>query len=398
MLEAPPGRVRSETVAAADINALDITTLDSLGFAALIAAGETVVERKERPPKEGLGPSVAAYANTGGGWLLLGVSNAGDAVGWKPPGRAELHDWLRTVLREAIDPLPLFNCKPVEHNGHSVAAIRVYPGTPPYVLRTSGCVYVREPGGKNPIRTQAQLLAFVRQNGETEATAAARLELSRGLGLRLHADSDPPAVPSQTHTARWVMTGTPQVVPMDFAARALMESAIRAADTRLVAVLQRQTLHPHSQPPGAAGQAFVIEGQSTVSGMFMRLIVTAAGTVAATLAESLRRPMFHTGQIADIRLASLLNLVFGTLSDLDATGRGLFHLSLHVEPTAPGADHVITFGSANQGYAMSTAQSLEWNGEVLLPVSDESIAETAERMMRAIAREAGITYWEPEPA
>lgn len=175
-----------------------------------------------------------------------------------------------------------------------------------------------------------------------------------------------------------------------------MESAIRAADTRLVAVLQRQTLHPHSEPPGAAGQAFVIEGQSTVSGMFMRL--TGAGTVLATLTESLRRPMFHTKQIADIRLASLLNLVFGTLSDLDATGRGLFHLSLRVDPTAPGADHVITLGSANQGYAMSTAQSLEWDGELLLLVSDESIADTAERMMRAIAREAGITYWEPEPA
>jgi hypothetical protein len=195
-----------------------------------------------------------------------------------------------------------------------------------------------------------------------------------------------------------VLTGTPQVIPIDFAARALRESAVRAADTRLVAVLQKQTLHPHCEPPGAAGQGFLVEGRSTSSGMFVRLVVAAAGTVAATLTESLRRPMFHTGQIADIRLASLLNLVFGTLTDLDATGQGLFHLTLRVNPTAPGADHVITLGSANQGYAMSTLRPLEWKGELQLPVSDESIVESAERMMRVIAREAGITYWEPEQA
>lgn len=381
-----------------DINALDIATLDSDGIAALIGAGESVVERKEKPPKDGgLAPSVAAYANSGGGWLLVGVNNAGEAVGWTQPGRSELRDWLRTTLGEAIDPLPVFDCKAVEHNGHSVVAIRIYPGLPPYVLRGSGSVYVHEPGGKNAIRTQAQLLEFVRQNGETAAAATARLELSRELLQVLHDDSDPPTVPNETHVARWVLTGTPQVLPVDFAVRALRESSVHAAETRLVSVLQRQTLHPHSEPPGAAGQAFVVEGRSAKSGMFMRLVVTAAGTVAATLTERLRRPMFHTGQIADIRLASLLNLVFGTLTDLDATGRSLFHVALDVTPTAPGADHTITLGSANQGYAMSTVQSLEWNGELLLPVSDESITEAAERLMRAIAREAGITYWEPEP-
>jgi predicted HTH transcriptional regulator len=73
----------AQSVAAADINRLDIDTLDSAGIAALIAAGEIVVERKEKPPRKGLAPSVAAYANSGGGWLLVGVSNAGKAVGWQ---------------------------------------------------------------------------------------------------------------------------------------------------------------------------------------------------------------------------------------------------------------------------------------------------------------------------
>ena len=58
---------------------------------------------------------------------------------------------------------------------------------------------------------------------------AARLELSEDLGLLLHADRDPPAVPSQTHSVAWVLIGTPQVLPVDFAARALRGSSVRSA-------------------------------------------------------------------------------------------------------------------------------------------------------------------------
>ena len=129
--------------------------------------------------------------------------------------------------------------------------------------------------------------------------------------------------------------------------------------------------------------------------MFMRAVVTATGTVAATLTERLHRPTFHTGQIADIRIASLLNVVFGTLTDLGATGRGLFQLSMRTTPAAVGVP-TIKIGSANQGYALTTEESFELNDELLLPVTDESIAETAERMMRAFARANGIPYWEPE--
>src|SRR5438105_3828969 len=86
---ATPGNVRSEVMATTDINQLDISTLDADGVEALIAAGETAVERKGDLPKDGLGSSVAAYANSGGGWMLLGISDAGEAVGWKQRGRAE---------------------------------------------------------------------------------------------------------------------------------------------------------------------------------------------------------------------------------------------------------------------------------------------------------------------
>lgn len=187
------------------------------------------------------------------------------------------------------------------------------------------------------------------------------------------------------------------MLPVDLQRLALTESIVSSTSARLAAVLARQTLHPRSEPPRPAGSAFVVEGRSEPSGMFLRVVVSAAGTVAAMLTESLRRPAFHTGQIADIRLASLLNLVFGTLTDLGASGRGLCHLTMRVKPTASGAGHVVTLGSANQGYAMGTAKPFELDEEMLLPITDESVAETAERMMRALAREAGIHYWERNP-
>jgi hypothetical protein len=326
----------------------------------------------------------------------VGVTDAGEVVGWQHPGRGQLHDWMRNELREAIDPLPLYACRAVEYEGQSVVVIRIHPGDPPYVLRRSGSVYVREPGSKNPIGAQHRLLEFVRQNAETAASAAARLQLGEELGLLLRADSDPPEVPHFTHTVDWVLVGTPQVLPVNFATRALAGSSVTAATRRLAAVLERNTLHPRSQPPRpVAGSAFVIEGQSEPSGMFMRVVVTATGTVAATLSERLRRPAFHTGQIADIRIASLLNVVFGTLTDLGASGRGLFQLSMQTTPAAVNVP-MITLGSANQGYAMTTGESFELNDELLLPVTDELIGETAERMMRAFARANGIPYWEPE--
>ena len=58
-------------------------------------------------------------------------------------------------------------------------------------------------------------------------------------------------------------------------------------------------------------------------------------------------------------LVAVINVVFGTLTDLGATGRGLFHLSLRSGPTASNARNVLTLGSVNQGYEMSTASPLK---------------------------------------
>jgi hypothetical protein len=396
---APPGNVRSEVVATTDINQLDISTLDAYGVEALIAAGETVVERKGDLPKDGLGSSVAAYANSGGGWMLLGISNAGEAVGWKQRGRAEVHDWLRSHLREAVDPLPSFNCRTVEYDGKPVVGLRIYPGSPPYVLRGTGAVYIREPGGKHPIRSQSQLLSFVRQNEENEAEAELRLAGGALIQGSVLARAEP--MPSREHTrvVEWMLVATPLVLPVEFGTRALGRSIVNSVRARVINQLDRLTLQPRyvgqAQP---LGSAFVVDGHSDISKIGVRVAIEAAGTVGARLTEYLTQGVLHTGTMADDRIAPLLDFAFSTLTDLGGSGRGLACLHLRVTPTTSDAKAMITLGSANQSWELNIGEdrTLTINDETTLPATSDSLATAAERMMRTIARAARMPYWEPD--
>lgn len=98
MTSVPPS-LRSLSLA--DVTADDIKWM--------IREGETLVELKAEIPNEGLGPTIASFANTLGGWIVLGVDDTTrEIVGWKPKGRADDLDYLRDVLRREIDPLPPF--------------------------------------------------------------------------------------------------------------------------------------------------------------------------------------------------------------------------------------------------------------------------------------------------
>jgi len=385
-----------------DISQLDIATLDADAIGTLIAAGETVVERKEKCPKDGLGPSVAAYANSGGGWLVLGVDNAGDVVGWQPPGRVEIHDWFRNHLRDAIDPLPSFNCRTVEFNGKPLVALRIYPGSAPYVLRASGSIYIREPGGKHPIRSQAQLLDLVHQSDQNETKAEARLTKNQLINELVLANSDIAPSQDQTRLTEWMLIATPLVLPVDFGTRALARTTVGSVTRRWADQLDKITLPPTCGGPArpVASSAFIVDGYSDVSGIALRVVIDARGTIGVKLTERLTRGSLHTGLVADRRLAPLLDLAFGTFTELDATGRGLADLRLRVTATAPGWKPILPLNAANQGYELDAgnARPLQISAETSLPATLESLAACAERMMRAIARLADIPYWEPEPS
>jgi predicted HTH transcriptional regulator len=141
---------------------LELADLNEAALRDLIAEGETdQVERKSDVPADGLGPTVASFANSGGGWILLGVDNEGDVVGFVPKGRVEPQDWLRSVLRKDLDPLPTFGAKVAELDGKEIVVLRVAPSAKtPHLFKPTGAIYVREHGGKQPIGSQAALMAL----------------------------------------------------------------------------------------------------------------------------------------------------------------------------------------------------------------------------------------------
>ena len=72
-----------------EMHATRIPGADEAAVRGLIARGEPGgVERKAAIRKgDGLCPRVLAFANTHGGWILLGVNDAGAIVGWRPRRR-----------------------------------------------------------------------------------------------------------------------------------------------------------------------------------------------------------------------------------------------------------------------------------------------------------------------
>jgi hypothetical protein len=53
----------------------------------MIDEGESLIELKARIPGEGIGPTIASFANALGGWVILGVDDA-TRVGRHPAHRA----------------------------------------------------------------------------------------------------------------------------------------------------------------------------------------------------------------------------------------------------------------------------------------------------------------------
>jgi hypothetical protein len=153
----------------------------------LIATGEDLfVERKVGPNDDWLNiaEAVASFANSLGGWLLLGVHDDGRVTGWSPPGRSDGQSHIGQKLRERLDPLPSFTAAEVEHADAILTVIRVYPSedTPVVVSRTGGLL-VRTAAGKQPVTDHRSVLALAQRGQIAEAAARQRL---RGTELMQH--------------------------------------------------------------------------------------------------------------------------------------------------------------------------------------------------------------------
>src|SRR6266542_3706475 len=94
----------------------------------LVDHGEDLfVERKRQPPSDGLGPTVCSFANTLGGWVLLGIDDETKEVhGFSFGERTDVQSHLGQLLRNEIDPSPPFVAGQFELDGKPLVVTRIF--------------------------------------------------------------------------------------------------------------------------------------------------------------------------------------------------------------------------------------------------------------------------------
>jgi Putative DNA-binding domain len=163
-------------------------------FKALLAENESLfVEHKTDIAKgEGyqLAKAAASFANTLGGWILVGVKNGEPVLGWEPPP-AGFVDAVRQRLEGQIDPIPSFAADVIEFGTGLIGVVRVYESTDtPHILLSDGSIVVREPAqdaklrklGRyqaTPIRSHYELVQLAQRGQKAEREADERFQPRR---------------------------------------------------------------------------------------------------------------------------------------------------------------------------------------------------------------------------
>jgi Putative DNA-binding domain len=384
-----------------DANQLRRLQLVDLGDAELrelISAGETVAERKASLPDEGLGPTIAAFANSGGGWVLLGVNDDGSIAGFRVPGKAQAQDWLRDKLRNAVDPLPPFMAELRTLDGQDLVVVRVEASAQtPHLIKATGAILVREHGGRQPIASQSRLMELCVKPKEAEQSA---VEKMTGLPLVTKALAQRPSVEpvnGQTRISDWMIVAAPLTKPEGFRKRGLSGDAVKKMQAAVLAEVRRLgpetsgavAVHPHAT-------GVTVEGHNIANGDGADLLLDAGGVVVGRIRRRLTQGAWHVGEAADEIITPLLGRVLGVLSDCGAAGKTLVHLYVRITPTLPNARPILTLHTAHTTGELSAPPGAEafFGGDADLPVENDVTKALAEQMMKEIARTAGINWWE----
>ena len=186
-----------------------------------------VFEVKETVTKDSLARACAAFANSLGGLLVVGVTKTGEFVGFDCPG-AEAELWVKDVLRSRVIPMPPFRARFVplsaeidagkasdggEQARQLLLVLVEYSSTTPHIVARHGVILVRQPGASEPLDDQATLLDLARRGEQARQLAVA---LARRRTAEPWPNSD------HGHTLVLVPTG----VPAEWVDEALTPAAV----------------------------------------------------------------------------------------------------------------------------------------------------------------------------
>jgi hypothetical protein len=363
------------------------------GLAALIGHGEDdLVERKREPPAgTKFGAAVASFANTLGGWVLLGVSDDGTVHGWEAtPQKTDLQSHLSNLLRSQVDPLPPFVAGYHEHEGTRIVVMRVFESSDvPHVERGTGAIYVRSSGGKLPVDSHEGVLALAQRGRESERAARERLVSSwiiqseltpPDVDSRIARESDPQSFTVLVRAAPLTVSPTLVQWPISGAGA---QACYEVADALLAGGNDSPWLTPRARGVAARKQTSADFGREQIS---VAAIADSLGVVAIQIQKTartykelyvLRREMMRPAIDGVCHLLERAEAVGRTATDMWFSSRKDVIQAIPCEDNPRAMDfHVAS--------------------EVPIPADEDERAALGRRWEREIARELGDSRWEDE--
>ncbi len=383
----------------AEVEDITIDRVGNVELERLIAAGEPggVEFKLIRPKKdEGLAPTFAAFANTRGGWLLLGVDNDGQVQGFSVPGNGQAHDWLRDHLRPRVDPIPEFRTAVVAAGAAEVVVVRIPPSTTaPHVLKRTGVVYERSSGSSRPIDSQSKLMSMCQRAGDAERTAVDRLTTLPLVREALATSMEGPSANGQTRIANWYVVATPLVGPPDFGQLMLRGASVKKIEMDAAEALRHlseseRDLWSETKP---RHNGYEIRGESFTTRDQMTLTVDSSGAAVARWSTRLFRGTHHLPTIGDDILLPLLRLVVAALQTGDVDGSILVRGSLLIRATDGSYGPFLTVWAATDSGKVIAGTPRLFTGRLASPSNDQMRALT-DAWWRDLGRAAGLPLWE----
>jgi Putative DNA-binding domain len=378
-----------------------------------------------------LASAVASFANTLGGWLLLGVRDGkpiAEPGSWFDPSGPPLVDVVRDRLRMEIDPLPAFEARVMTHSDGPVGVVRVYESSDtPHVSIRSGSVFVREVAGtsdaahpKRPggglrgdraygaaqIRSRAQLLELADRGRRASERVKQLVDprqplplVSSALDVYFEQAADGSVRPRSLNHGAIVIRLVPYTLPPRFqgwattatASAAVLRAAEELSDVRGLAP---GWLTPH--PSGASLEIGLRNARhhdaagGSLAGT-AKVVIDGAGVAGAALHLTApnkfeRRAWWSMHDISEGLIEPVIAAATTMLGAADIVGRCWCQIDL-----IGLAAVLLLEGQGNR----EAADWVPTSDDLAMPVDGDALQAAGRRAVYAYARGAGVPAWDP---